>query len=566
MKINPFRLSSLSGRLFLIFVMSFIIPIIIVEILILCLFTGSQYRNLRSQSENNTELIGAYLSNYVNDINDIMNGLYRSSFLQSKTDMSSLGISERSIINADIDDTLSLTAYSRDDFGDLLFISEKEVLYFNAENYYKYLPTTGSLDSRNWYIAALEKSGRMAITPYIDPLSSDSPSGTTGFFVSRQLKNLYDPDQENVIAININTAFLDALFSELDKSTPGIVLLTNDKNELIYSAGGIDTDILSQLDSRTIRYEDQVWVKDSLTLDEFPLTVHVLLSTSHIMQETIAFVLICSILFLAAVCVAYLLFRIGNHRIKASVQSIRDVLKEMEGGNLDAGCPELKLSEFQDIGSSVNHMALKLKEKIHNEYELRLAQKNLQFSALQAQIRPHFIINTIYSFITLNQIGETELLNDCFYRFANILRYVLGKEQETTLGKELDFLESYCSLFHLRFGDRITYSILCDDELRSLKIPKLMLQPLVENAIIHGIEPSPDPCTLDISAKSYDDKIYIIIDDTGVGFSKEQLSSASSIGLSNVENRIRLWNEKTEFYIYRIDGRTVQAIIISDIL
>ena len=215
--------------------MSFIIPIIIVEILILCLFTGSQYRNLRSQSENNTELIGAYLSNYVNDINDIMNGLYRSSFLQSKTDMSSLGISERSIINADIDDTLSLTAYSRDDFGDLLFISEKEVLYFNAENYYKYLPTTGSLDSRNWYIAALEKSGRMAITPYIDPLSSDSPSGTTGFFVSRQLKNLYDPDQENVIAININTAFLDALFSELDKSTPGIVLLTNDKNELIYS-------------------------------------------------------------------------------------------------------------------------------------------------------------------------------------------------------------------------------------------------------------------------------------------------------------------------------------------
>ena len=106
----------------------------------------------------------------------------------------------------------------------------------------------------------------------------------------------------------------------------------------------------------------------------------------------------------------------------------------MEGGNLDAGCPELKLSEFQDIGSSVNHMALKLKEKIHNEYELRLAQKNLQFSALQAQIRPHFIINTIYSFITLNQIGETELLNDCFYRFANILRYVLGKEQETTLG------------------------------------------------------------------------------------------------------------------------------------
>ena len=72
---------------------------------------------------------------------------------------------------------------------------------------------------------------------------------------------------------------------------------------------------------------------------------------------------------------------------------------------------------------------------------------------------------------------------------------MLSKEQNTTLGKELDFLDSYCALFHLRFGDRIRYSISCDDSLRDFPMPKLLLQPLVENAVIHGIEPSEVPCT-----------------------------------------------------------------------
>lgn len=95
--------------------------------------------------------------------------------------------------------------------------------------------------------------------------------------------------------------------------------------------------------------------------------------------------------------------------------------------------------------------------KNQNEYELSIAQKNLQLQALQSQIQPHFIINTIYSFITLNQIGEQETLNDAFYSFAHLLRYVLSKDNSTTIGKELDFLEDYCSLCLLRFGNRLSY-------------------------------------------------------------------------------------------------------------
>ena len=264
----------------------------------------------------------------------------------------------------------------------------------------------------------------------------------------------------------------------------------------------------------------------------------------------------------AAVCVAYLLFRRNNQWIKTPTYHIKSVLKELEEGNLDSRCQALPVREFNEIGSSINAMAHQLQEKIKNEYELLIAQKNLQFQALQSQIQPHFIINTIYSFITLNQIGEQETLNDAFYAFARLLRYVLSRDHATTIGKELDFLNDYCSLFVLRFGDRLSYEICCPDELRHLELPKLLLQPLVENAVIHGIEPSVTPCKLEICLERHEGTLYIVIEDSGVGFTKEQLNSPNSIGIKNVENRIHLWNPDVRLMIYRIEHSTIQILVI----
>ncbi len=98
-----------------------------------------------------------------------------------------------------------------------LFPKERSSI-LTADNYYRYLPTNQSLESRNWYLAALEKDGRLAVTPCQDP-ENDSSFQSGSFFISRKLKNLYNPVQENVIMVNLNTAFLDTLFSALDAST-----------------------------------------------------------------------------------------------------------------------------------------------------------------------------------------------------------------------------------------------------------------------------------------------------------------------------------------------------------
>ena len=441
-------------------------------------------------------------------------------------------------------------------------MSNERVLYFNSTDWYQYLPTVNPLTSRQWYTAAMKQEGRVAIVP-TDERDPDAGTIDTGsFYISRKLNNIFFPEQTNIIMVNLKTDALESLFSSLTSAVPLMILFTNDSGELIYSNTPVDRQLVDSLGNQTLSFNHNTWTNYSQKLDNYPLTAHVLLSDSYIHEQVTTFMTAILLCYAAAVCVAYLLFRRNNQWIKAPTYHIKSVLKALEEGNLDSRCQALPVREFNEIGSSINAMAHQLQEKIKNEYELLIAQKNLQFQALQSQIQPHFIINTIYSFITLNQIGEQETLNDAFYAFARLLRYVLSRDSATTVGKELDFLNDYCSLFVLRFGDRLSYEIRCPDELRHLELPKLLLQPLVENAVIHGIEPSETPCKLDISLERHGDTLYLIIVDDGVGFTKEQLNSPGSIGIKNVENRIHLWNPDVKLMIYRVGRSTLQILVI----
>lgn len=90
-------------------------------------------------------------------------------------------------------------------------------------------------------------------------------------------------------------------------------------------------------------------------------------------------------------------------------------------------------------------------------------------------------------------------------------------------------LNDYCSLCLLRFGNLLSYEINCSEEFKSLSMPKLLLQPLVENAVIHGIEPSEVPCKLFVEAERHGNSLYILIEDDGVGFKEEELNSRSPL-------------------------------------
>ncbi|HSN89625.1 MAG TPA: sensor histidine kinase [Anaeromyxobacteraceae bacterium] len=167
--------------------------------------------------------------------------------------------------------------------------------------------------------------------------------------------------------------------------------------------------------------------------------------------------------------------------------------------------------------------------------EKRLAEANLKL--LQAQIEPHFLFNTLSNVLHLVDEKPAEarrmLENLTAYLRASLRRTRAGP---TTLGEELELVRAYLEIQAVRLGDRLRWEIQAAPELRGLALPPLLVQPLVENAVRHGVEPKPGGGVVSVRAAREGDRLVLEIADTGLGMSE---TSPPGVGLANVRARVR---------------------------
>jgi len=183
--------------------------------------------------------------------------------------------------------------------------------------------------------------------------------------------------------------------------------------------------------------------------------------------------------------------------------------------------------------------------------ESNLTQARLK--SLQAQLQPHFLFNTLNAIATLlrrdPRAAEATLMS-----LSDLLRLALSRsdQQEICLSEELRFLEKYIEIQQTRFGGRFRYHQEIAAETLSCLVPTLLLQPLVENAIRHGLEPSPDGGTVRVAARRSDAKLLLEVEDNGVGLkeSEPNAKSGGGIGLSNLRGRLEaLYGERQRMEI-----------------
>jgi two-component system, LytTR family, sensor kinase len=179
---------------------------------------------------------------------------------------------------------------------------------------------------------------------------------------------------------------------------------------------------------------------------------------------------------------------------------------------------------------------------------LQAALQEAQLRALKAQINPHFLFNslTLLSYTALEEnAGRTE---EIAYSLSDLLRYSLRNMSATVeLGEEIEMIEQYLAIQKIHFGDRLQSEVMLDPDLKRFEIPCMVLQPLVENAVIHGLEPLTRPVTIKVEGYREDDALILEVSDDGVGMSQEVLTSlqtgafagdGSSLGLQNVFHRL----------------------------
>lgn len=198
------------------------------------------------------------------------------------------------------------------------------------------------------------------------------------------------------------------------------------------------------------------------------------------------------------------------------------------------------------------------------ELEARLAQARLE--ALRMQINPHFLFNTLNSVSALvyaNPRAADEMLGD----LGDLLRRSLGsmEVQEVPLSEELDFLRSYIRIEQRRFGDRLQVTVRVPDGLQTALVPALVLQPLVENAIRHGIEPRPGPGLISIEARKDGRHLHLVVRDDGLGLPDPlppRPADSPGIGLANTRARLRgLYGEDQSFSLGKSEPSGVRVEI-----
>ena len=173
--------------------------------------------------------------------------------------------------------------------------------------------------------------------------------------------------------------------------------------------------------------------------------------------------------------------------------------------------------------------------------EAQLAEA--RFAALQAQINPHFLFNSLNAISGLVATGERERATDAIGRLGELLQMALrnGRELQVTLGDEVDFLQRYLKLCKLRFDSGFNYCISVPESLRARSVPALIVQPLIENAIRHGME-SERPLNVGVRAYARNDDIVIEVEDDGRGIATGIADSLpAGHGLANVSERLRLF-------------------------
>ena len=255
-------------------------------------------------------------------------------------------------------------------------------------------------------------------------------------------------------------------------------------------------------------------------------------------------------------CISILLV---SHSIKVLLKRLYKVIKSVNligAGDLSIRVPVDSQDEVGDLGRQINFMLEHMTKLIEQGIQKERLIKDTEIKALQNQINAHFIYNVLESIKMMAEIKEEYDVSDALTSLGKLLRYTMRwGEQCVNVEDEIEYIRNYLALINLRFDYRIILSINMKEELLKQQIPKMSLQPIVENAIYHGIEELAEDTTIYIKGIVQDDGSCIIeIMDSGMGMTEEQVinlrkkisgevvtkkqGSGNGLGLKNVQDRI----------------------------
>lgn len=384
-------------------------------------------------------------------------------------------------------------------------------------------------------------------------LKSISDKDTISFI--REINNPVDLKKEGLILLTYDLRYLNYIYEEYDRKTNIIVLDNNgyviyDSKEMLnYEPYIFYEKVINSEKNKKLMLDDSYYVENILSDGNIrAISIIKAQELEDLPNAILIFIFIGLILFILSQGVSYFKLKVLGDR----TNNILNAMDKVKNGNLDV---EISLTSDSDeinyIAENFNYMCKDLNKYIDKIYKAELEQKKCEMLALQSQINPHFLYNTLES-IRMKAIcnGDKEV-GKMLYTLSFLFRKQLKEKNIISIENELDYCRKYIEIFKFRYYDSFQFFIECDEEVKQMQIIKFALQPLVENYFIHGIRLEDKDNILKIIVSKEKNDIIIKIIDNGRGIDdvklcllneniKNRKYEGDSIGIINVHERIIL--------------------------
>lgn len=477
------------------------------------------------------------------------------------------------------------------------------IFSFNGE-IFSYKGTSSSIDLNytftrtRWfsYLKNLDKKEILVPTHLQDYVISLNERKKVFTFV----REIVDPDTKKssgYIMIDIDSKIFKNILQKMNvKNYEELLIIDNNKTILYHTKEEkISTQFRSKFVSELLKIKNgnlTAHVNSSpalVTFNTSPVTnwtvisiipINILYKKVSFMEYMIGFTVIYFLL------LTFIVLVIISYNITKPISDLQALMKKAESGQFDVSFDVKTNDEIGDLGRSFNSMINKINNLIQTVYETRILKKEAELNALQSQINPHFLYNTLQIIDMIAEDEGVEVISSVCRSLSRIFRYSINKGKEIVpLSSEIEHVKNYIYIQKLRFGNRFDVVYDIDESLLNKKIIKLVLQPLVENALLHGIEKKRGKCVIIISAEKSEDNINIYVKDNGVGIEPDVLEKiraslneeilhaqvegfdAKSIGLKNVNARLKLYfGDKYGISIYSQlgQGTTIKMTLPSE--
>lgn len=370
---------------------------------------------------------------------------------------------------------------------------------------------------------------------------------------------------QGVLLIDLSYSSLEELFDGVNLGNGGYVYLISSDGEIIYHpmAQLIDSGLVQENNREAAGFRDGNHEQEFngkkriVTVKTVGYTgwkvVGVTpidgMSLNNIKTKILIIFIIAFVLFILTIINSYI-----STRITDPIKELEKTVKEIEEGNLEAGVKGGGSYEIQHLGASIQNMARQIHRLMDDIVAEHESKRKNEFDVLQSQINPHFLYNTLDIIVWMIENEKQTQAVKAVTALARFFRISLSRGKSIIPVKdELEHVRNYLMIQHMRYKNKFTYEIRAGEEVMGLASLKLMLQPLVENAIYHGMEFMDGDGVILIRAWRSGDDLYMSVSDNGLGMTAEQAkglfapgdqassSRGSGIGVKNVNERIKLY-------------------------